>query len=394
MPEKKKLSLDDTEIAFGGKSNPEIKKAYRLFTLLNNSILSSVGPLLLTTAFKLRLPVTGLVKKIIFSHFCGGETLSECDNTINHLAKHNIGTILDYCSEGKSGENDFRKNAEEIIATIEKAANNPAIPFAVFKVTGICPFELLEKTSAKKPLTEEENKEFLSAKNLINSICETAFNRNVRIFIDAEESWIQPAIDNIAKEMMERYNKKQAIVFNTIQMYRRDRIAYLKEEYACALLNDYKLGVKLVRGAYLEKERKRASELNYPSPVHYSKEETDRDYNVALRFCMKHINRISLCAGTHNENSILLLTQIMEEIGLPENHDHIFFAQLLGMSDVISFNLAKAGYNVAKYVPYGPVKEAIPYLMRRAAENSAVMGQTSRELSLLKKEMKRRKLID
>ncbi len=385
------VSFENTEIAFSGKSKKDLNRAYWLFKLVGSNTFVKIGKSLTNFALRLHLPIKGLIKATIFKHFCGGETIDECEQTSNELAQYGIGTILDYSVEGKTSEEDFDATAKEIIATVNKANNNSNIPFSVFKVTGIARFELLEKVNNKADLTEEEKLEFERVYQRVNKICNASYQTGTPVFIDAEESWIQDTIDGLTNEMMAQYNKERAIVYNTIQIYRWDRLEFLKQSYAHARENGYILGIKLVRGAYMEKERDRAEELHYPSPIQKDKASSDKDYNAALDFCVQHIDRIALCAGTHNEESSLYLSKLIEQNQLNKNHPHLYFAQLYGMSDHISFNLANAGFNVAKYVPYGPIREVLPYLIRRAEENTSVAGQTSRELSLIMKEKQRRK---
>ena len=384
-------SFNNTKIAFRSKTDLQLKYSYRLFKLVGNNTLVKIGPLFLALALKLRLPIISIIKKTIFKHFCGGENIKDCEKTINELHQSNVGTILDYSVEGKERKEDFERVRIEIIKTIKRAKDDLKIPFAVFKVSGLCNLFLLEKISNKSSLTENEKVEKEKLFERVTEICQNAYDNNVRVFIDAEESWIQDAIDDIARKMMEKFNLNQAIVYNTLQMYRWDRISYLKECYAEAERNEYILGIKIVRGAYLEKENLRAEKMGYNSPIHKTKLGSDKDYDLSLNYCLKHIDRIAICAGTHNEKSSLLLINKMEELKIPKNHPHIYFSQLLGMSDHISFNLSSSGYNVAKYVPYGPVKDVIPYLIRRAQENTSIAGQTSRELSLIKSEITRRK---
>lgn len=390
LDEKKTMvSFDNTEIAFISKNDSDLKKSYLLFKLIGNPLLvkygGSLAPLGLKLGFK------GLIKNTIFKQFVGGEDINDCNNTIAQLGKYNIGTILDYSVEGKESETDFDACCKETIETIHRAKGDKNIPFCVFKVTGLARFDLLEKVSAKQTLTKEETEEYERVKNRVNKICKEAHDNNKPIFIDAEESWIQQAIDDLANENMSRYNKNSAIVYNTFQLYRKDRLAYLKHSFETGKANGYHVGAKLVRGAYMEKERKRASEKNYPSPIQDTKENSDKDYNLALEFCVEHISNMGLCAGTHNEKSSLLLVDLMQKNNIAPNDKRIYFSQLLGMSDHISYNLSQNGYNVAKYVPYGPVKEVLPYLIRRAQENTSVKGQTGRELSLIIKEKERRK---
>lgn len=385
------ISFDNTQIAFSYKSDAELNRAYWLFKLVGSPALVKVGKSLTHIALALHLPIKSFIKATIFKQFCGGETIDECSATIENLGKFNIGTILDYSVEGKEDEKDFDVTTQEIINTILKAKNSNYIPFSVFKVTGICRFSLLEKVNAKNSLNESETAEFDRAKKRIEKICASGFENGIPVLIDAEESWIQDAIDGIVEEMMQKFNKEKAIVYNTLQMYRHDRLTFLKQSYEKAIAGNYFLGVKIVRGAYMEKERARAAEKGYPSPIQPDKASCDRDYDAALKFCVEHYERIAICAGTHNEKSSALLAELLQQKNMDKKHPHFYFAQLLGMSDHISFNLSNAGYNVAKYVPYGPVKEVLPYLIRRAEENTSVAGQTGRELSLIIKELKRRK---
>lgn len=385
------ISFDNTEIAFQGKSKKDLNRAYYLFKLVSSNTLVKIGTSLLNIALFLRLPVLGIIKSTIYKHFCGGESIKDSQNTIEELANYQIGTILDFSVEGQESEANFDSAMQETIATIERAAGDDRIPFSVFKPTGMGRFALFEKVNTKQTLTEKEKQEYARVKNRINTICEKAYNLDAPIFIDAEESWIQDAIDQIATNMMRQYNKERAIVYNTLQMYRWDRLAYLKQSYADAENQHYFLGLKLVRGAYMEKERERAEKLSYDSPVHKDKASTDKDYDLAVTFCIEHIEKIALCAGTHNEESSAKLAQLLAYKGISKNDSRVYFSQLLGMSDHISYNLAHANYNVSKYVPYGPVKEVMPYLIRRAEENTSISGQTGRELSLIMKEKIRRK---
>ena len=343
-------------------------------------------------AFKLRLPIKGTIKRTIFSQFCGGESIQESIDTSTRLAEFGVDTILDYSIEGKVSDEDFDATVDEIIATIQEGKRNENIPFAVFKVTGIGRFDLLNKANPGiEHLNEVDRKTYNELVNRVDLICKAAHEASQPLFIDAEESWIQDSIDRIATDMMRRYNKEKAIVFNTLQMYRHDRLEYFRKEIVAAKNESYFLGVKIVRGAYMEKERDRAEEMGYPSPIQPDKAATDRDFDLALDLAIHHIDMVSICAGSHNEESSMLLTKLMKEHNIDKSNSSVYFAQLLGMSDHISFNLAYEGYKVAKYVPYGPVKEVMPYLIRRAEENTSVAGQTGRELSLINKERKRRK---
>lgn len=388
---KKIISFDNTEIAFKNKTNGYLDQSYWLFKAISSDFLINAGSRIINLAFNVGLPVKPLIKKTIFKHFCGGESIEECEPAIQALADGKVGTILDYSVEGEDLERAFSKTAEEIVRTIRRAKGDSRIPLTVFKVTGVAGFALLQKVSKDIELTDSERVAYFKAKGRVNHICKTAFDLNVPVMIDAEESWIQDAIDILATDMMRMYNREKVIVYNTYQLYRKDKLASLKADVYLAETDDFILGAKLVRGAYLEKERARAKELGYPSPINDTKEATDSDYNEALAFCIEHIKHVAFVAGTHNEESSLKLVQLMEHRGIPSDHVHIYFSQLLGMSDNISFNLADAGYNVAKYVPYGPVRSVLPYLFRRAEENKSIAGQTSRELSLIMKERKRRK---
>ncbi len=382
------ISFNNTENAFKAKTNSGLVQSYWLFKIISNPIMvklgAKLGPLALNIGFK------NLIKKTIFKQFVGGENIHDCELTIAELAKYNIGTILDYSVEGKENESDFDHCLNETLETIQKAKKDANIPFCVFKITGIARFEILEKVSAKIQLTTEEDNEWQRVKNRVNNICLSALENNQAILIDAEESWIQNAIDELANSNMLICNKSKTIVYNTFQLYLANRLNYFKLSLDQAKTNGYRLGAKLVRGAYMEKERARAIEMNYQSPIHKNKEATDQDFDEAINFCINNIDNMAICAGTHNENSSTLLLNLMEQKNISPNDKRIYFSQLLGMSDHISYNLSLNGYNVAKYVPYGPVKEVLPYLIRRAQENTSVKGQTGRELNLIIKEKKRR----
>ncbi len=349
-------------------------------------VLSAVAPV----AIKLHLPINWAVKATVYDQFCGGESIAGCEKTIKELADYQIGTILDYSVEGKESEKEFDACQAEIIRTIQKAKGDNRIPFSVFKVTGVVRFALLEKLQSGAALSPTEQAEWDRAKARVQAIAAAAHQAQQALFIDAEESWIQDAIDGLVTELMQQFNQQAPIVYNTIQLYRHDRLAYMQQAFVEAKAAGYWYAVKLVRGAYMEKERERAEEMGYPSPIQPNKAASDRDYNEALRFCVEHIEHLAVCSGSHNEESNQLLARLMQEKGLAAGHDRIWFAQLKGMSDHLSFNLSHAGYNVAKYVPYGPVPSVLPYLIRRAHENTSIAGQMSRELSLLVKERQRR----
>ena len=386
------ISFDNTEVAFRGKSKGDLNRAYWLFKVVSSPTMVRFGKWATNVALRLKLPIKAIIKKTIFRQFCGGESIQESLKASKTLASRNVKTILDYSIEGKTKEEDFDKTVQEIIGTIREGENNKNIPFAVFKVTGICLHDILEKSNdGIENLSTEEKKDYDKLKERVSIICSEAYNRNVPIFIDAEESWIQNTIDRLAYEMSVKFNQKTAIVYNTVQLYRHDRLVFLKSEIARADKENFKLGVKLVRGAYMEKERARAEEQGYPSPIQPNKDAADKDFNASLKVVIERIDRVSFCAGTHNEESSMLLVKLLKEYGVDSSDPRAYFAQLLGMSDHISFNLADNDLMVAKYVPYGPIKEVLPYLIRRADENTSVTGQTGRELSLIMKERKRRK---
>ncbi|MDA7803665.1 proline dehydrogenase family protein [Crocinitomix sp.] len=388
------ISFDNTEVAFAGKNNSDLQWSYRLFKMIGKPWLVKFGKVATAFAFAVRLPINGLIKKTIFKHFCGGETIADCSGRIKELSDYGIGTILDYSVEGKSTDGDLDRTRDEIIASIKTAEKNKSIPFAVFKITGIARTTLLKKANAEgAELTDQEREDMISAVKRVDAICAAAHSAGIPVFIDAEDSWYQDVIDRMTTAMMMKYNKEKAIVYNTVQMYRHDRLAFVKQTYLEGMAGNYYPGIKMVRGAYMEKEREAAEKEGYPSPIQATKEDTDRDYNLGLDFVVENIDRFALCAGTHNEASTLHLIQLMEKHGIAKDDKRIYFAQLLGMSDHISFNVAHDGYNVAKYVPYGPLKEVMPYLLRRAEENTSVAGQMGRELSLIVSETKRRRAL-
>ncbi len=386
-----KLDFNNTEIAFRNKSDEDLEKAYWLFKIVASNTLIKIGTPLTNFALKIGLPIQGIIRNTIYKQFCGGESIEGCEPAIAELGQAEVTTILDYSVEGEESEESFNHTCAEILRTVAYAQKNKLISFCVFKPTGLGRFDLFAKVDAKQPLSDQEKMEFARVYERIDAICGACYKADIRVLIDAEHSWIQDTIDDFAREMMEKYNKERVIVYNTYQLYRHDKFASLQADFAYAQTQNFYLGAKIVRGAYMEIERDRATEHGYPSPIQPNKEASDRDYNESIRFCLNHINRIGLMAGTHNEESARLLTDEMALRGISPANDHIFFAQLLGMSDNLSFNLADAGFHVAKYMPYGPVKAVMPYLFRRAQENTSVGGQTSRELSLIVKEKARRK---
>jgi len=383
--------FSNTQIAFKSKSDSDLNKSYWLFKAMSSAALTKMGSKALTSLLRSGLPVVPLIKKTIFAQFCGGESMQECEPTIRDLHANGVGTILDYSVEGEQQERSFAATVEEILAIIRKAKDDSRIPLAVFKPTGLGRYALYAKVTAGQSLSVAEQAEYFKVKARFNQICKLAHDLEVPVMIDAEESWLQGAIDDIALDMMRMYNRDKTFVYNTYQLYRSDKLASLKADIYLAATDEFKLGAKLVRGAYMEKERERAAQQGYPSPIHKDKAATDADFNEALRFCMEHLSNVSFVAGTHNEESCSLLVEQMQQSRTEHSNPAVYFAQLLGMSDHLSNNLAHCGYNVTKYVPYGPVKAVLPYLFRRAEENTSIAGQTGRELSLIKTEKARRK---
>ncbi|QJB35793.1 proline dehydrogenase family protein [Chitinophaga oryzae] len=384
------LSFDNTAIAFEAKTDKALKKANFLFSNIGKPWLVKMGAVFTPLAFKLRLPIKGIIKSTIFSQFCGGETLDEAAHTALQLGNYHVGVVLDYGVEAMEGEESYDHAVPEFIRAIQYAASKPDIPFIAIKITGFARFELLEKVHRGDTLTPQEQQEYIRVRSRVHSVAEAAAQYKVGLLIDAEESWIQKPVDDLTDEMMSLFNRNEVIVYNTFQMYCHDRFPFLQQSLEKAVKEGYLLGAKLVRGAYMEKENKRAAENNYPTPIQPSKEATDKDYNAAVQFCLNHLDKLGVFIGTHNENSCMLAARTMDEKNIPHNHPHVSFSQLLGMSDNITFNLAHAGYTVTKYLPYGPVKDVMPYLIRRAQENTSIAGQMGRELSLIRKEMKRR----
>lgn len=390
----REISFDNTEIAFGSLSDSELKQSYRLFQLMSRGALVNFGSRLATSMLKLPfLPGKSIIKKTIYKQFCGGETIRESLPLIEKLTQYNVKTILDYGVEAKDEEEELEKTAQHLVKGIEFAKKHPDVNIISSKITGLIRFALLEKVSAGETLNKKELAEWERGKKRVKFVSKAGYECDIQIYFDAEESWIQPAIDEIVTDMMRTYNKDAAIIFNTIQLYRHDKLAYFKECYDAAKGEGYHLGVKLVRGAYLEKENLRAETMGYATPMQPSKAASDRDFDLSLQFSMENLEGLAICVATHNENSCRLITELTKAKNINPSDTRIFFGQLFGMSDHLSFNLAQAGYNVAKYLPYGPVREVVPYLVRRAKENTSVSGQMTRELSFIKKEMKRRALL-
>jgi proline dehydrogenase len=390
------ISFDNTENAFAYKANKDLKRANFLFSSMGMQWLVDAGVRLTPFAMKIGLPIKSLVRQTIFKQFVGGETLEETSGVVDSLAKFNVDVILDYGVEGKEGEENFERATEEFIRVINYAATRKHIPFISIKVTGFARFKLLERLHDAPRLrsgihdNEAEEEEWRRVKERMYRICKVASEKNIGVLVDAEESWIQDPVDRLAIEMMEIFNKEKPVVYNTLQLYRHDRLAFLNLSYRISQQQNFFLAVKLVRGAYMEKERARALSKGVNSPIQPDKETTDDHYDKAVIFCIDNIENIACIVATHNEMSNMLAVELMEKKGLPFHHPHLHFSQLYGMSDNITFNLAKAGFWVSKYLPFGPINDVIPYLMRRAQENSSVSGQTGRELALIKKELKRR----
>jgi proline dehydrogenase len=394
------LSFDNTQNAFEYKSDKDLKRAKTLFTTMGYQWLVGIGTRVTPLVVRGKLPIIDtLIRNTIFKQFVGGETLEETKPPAATLAKFNVQVILDYGVEGKEGEANFDHACEQFIKNIHYAATQPNIPYISIKLTGMARFGLLQSLHESPRLrsgihdNELETEEWNRVRERMYRICEVAREKGIGVMLDAEETWIQDPVDRLAMEMMQEFNKEKVVMYNTIQLYRHDRLHFLKLSHRIAKEQGFILGEKLVRGAYMEKERSRAMEMGYPSPIQPDKESTDRDYDAAVAYCIENVEDIAVCIGSHNEKSNFLGAQLMQQKGIPHNHSHVHFSQLFGMSDHITFNLAKEGFNVSKYLPFGPMKDVIPYLMRRAQENSSVSGQTGKELYLIKKELERRKHI-
>ena len=383
--------FDDTEIAFKIKSDSELERAYFLFRMIQNEPLVRIGTAVSNFALNTKLPVEKLIRSTVFDHFCGGVNEDDCMPVIEKMFSMNVHSVLDYSVEGKESEEQFDKVLEKTLKTIEFSKEKKSIPFAVFKPTGFGRFHLYQKITERKELTLLEKEEWNQVVTRYHKVCKMAYEMNVPLLIDAEESWMQDAVDKLVEELMEVYNKDKYIVYSTLQMYRCDRLDYLKKLHKKAKEKNFYIGLKIVRGAYMDKERERAEENGYESPICVDKKSTDENYNAALKY-MAQNEKMAIFAGTHNEESSYLLMDLTFELNLEKNDSRVWFGQLYGMSDHISYNLASQNYNVAKYLPYGPVRNVMPYLIRRAEENTSVSGQTSRELNLLNTERRRRKL--
>lgn len=391
MTENSKINFEDTATAFAHKSNYELKKSHFVFSTMNYPWMVKAGTFMTNTALKMRLPVKGIIRKTLFDQFCGGESIQGSEPRMIQLAQSNVKTILDYSVEGEANEHGYDEAVEEALRVSTYARQHVSIPFCVIKITGIGSTRLMEKKQKRVEFTIEEQKKYDRILERIDMIVGQAVANDMKFMIDAEESWIQDVIDEMTCELMKKYNKEKPYVYNTYQLYRHEALANMKRDFEEVTAAGCHFAAKLVRGAYMEKESDRAEEMGYPDPIQPTKEATDQDYNDALRFAVANIDKFAVCAGTHNEQSCQLLATLIESAGIDRSDDRVYFAQLLGMSDNISFKLADLGYNVAKYVPYGPVEKVLPYLFRRADENTSIAGQSGREFTLVKKELKRRR---
>lgn len=384
--------FNNTEIAFSLKSNRELRKAHFLFKMMGYPSLINFGSAVMMKSLQWRLPVKGLIKHTVFEHFCGGTTEEECKSVVDSMYLKGVSSILDYSVEGKEDEADFNAVVDKKLKLIKHAAHSDALPFEVVKPTGIGRFYIWQKVTEKKELTAAEQAEWQRIKDRVLLLSQTAYDNDIALLFDGEESWMQDAADELIRDMMLQFNKEKAIIYNTLQCYRHDRLDYIKELYNDAIENNFIVGVKIVRGAYMEKERARAEEMNYESPICANKMATDEMFNSAMYFILDHLDVIKLCIGTHNESSTLQAMEILTKKGIAANNKDVWFGQLYGMSDNLTFNLAQMNYNTFKILPFGPIKDVMPYLIRRAQENTSVAGQTGRELILIRQEMKRRGL--
>lgn len=391
MKKARELSFDNTEYAFAHKSDQEVRKSYRIFSMMQFSFLVRLGSFLAPIALKLKIPIRWAILPTIFEQFCGGETLKEVAKTADFLKEYDVECALDYGVEASAGEDNYDQAVKELQTAINYAGSEPGIPMVSLKATGYCRTTLLEKIHLKQDLEEEEKAEWQRAYGRIDAICQTALENKISVLFDAEESWIQGAVNELALQMMEQYNKERPTVYNTYQMYLKNRLEDIKNHWKIGIEKGYITGIKIVRGAYMEKERERAEENDYPSPVQPNKAATDKDYNAAIHWCLDRLDQLSLFIGTHNEKSCMQAAEHLHQHHIPHGHPHVYFCQLYGMSDNITFNLAQRGYQAAKYLPYGPVKDVLPYLIRRSKENSSIAGQMGREITLLRTEIKRRK---
>ncbi|MGK0324361.1 MAG: proline dehydrogenase [Psychroserpens sp.] len=384
--------FNNTDVAFALKNDSQLERAYFLFKMISYQPMVRIGSAATNFALKANLPIEGLIRSTVFDHFCGGVNEEDCVPVIDTMFTKGVSSVLDYSVEGKEAEDAFDDCRDKILKIIRFADEKEAMPIVVFKPTGFGRFYLYQKLGEGKMLTSREQEEWGRVVARFDAICKLAKEKDIEVLIDGEESWMQDAADDLCEAMMGKYNTSKTIVYNTLQTYRWDRLDYLKSLHERAKTDGFKVGFKIVRGAYMEKERNRAEEKGYESPICENKLATDENFDTCMSYILNNLNVISLFIGTHNEQSCYLAMKMMEDMGIEKTDNNVWFGQLYGMSDHISFNLAEQGYNVAKYVPFGPVKDVMPYLIRRAEENTSVAGQTSRELNLIKQEKKRRKI--
>lgn len=391
MSEISKINFEDTATAFAHKTDAQLRKSHLVFSVMDYPWVVKVGTAVTNTALAMKLPVKGIIKKTLFDHFCGGESINGSEARMQKLAGAKVKTILDYSVEGEASEQGYDEAVEEALRVADYAKDHVSIPFCVIKPTGIGSGKLMEKKQKGETFSADEQARFDKIYERLDKIVSLAVSNDMKFMIDAEETWYQDVVDEMAYTLMKKYNKEKPYVYNTYQLYRHESYANMVKGYEEVTAAGCYFAAKLVRGAYMEKERERAEDKGYTDPIQPTKEATDQDYNKALNFVIDHIDKFAVCAGTHNEDSCQHLADLMAEKGINKSDDRVYFAQLLGMSDNISFKLASEGYNVAKYVPYGPVEKVLPYLFRRAEENTSIAGQSSREYRLIQKELKRRK---
>ena len=383
--------FDNTQTAFKLKSDSELERAYFLFKMISIEPLVRIGTAATNFALKAHLPVEGLIRSTVFDHFCGGVNEVDCIPKISEMYKSGVYSVLDYSVEGKVDEAQFDLALQKTLELITFSKNNKAMPIAVFKPTGFGRLKIYQKVSDKISLSASEKEEWYRIKKRFDLVCASGNLNKIKILIDAEESWIQPALDDLVEELMACYNKEEIMVYATIQLYLSERLPYLKSLLEKSKKEAYQIGVKLVRGAYIEKETARANLKQYANPVCSSKEATDCNFDQGLQLLLENLDQAAVFVGSHNEASTLKALEQMKQANIATNHPRVCFAHLYGMSDYISYNLSDQGYNVVKYLPYGPIKKVVPYLIRRAEENSSIANQTSREMELIRKEIKRRK---
>lgn len=382
-----------SDSAFSHYSISQLRRTKVLFKILQNPLVSWFSGFVPHIPILLRLPfVKSLIKHYIFSHFCGGEDWKEVHQSALKLQKQNILSSLDYSVECKQTEQDYETTKKVLLNVLEEAKNLSHIPFCVLKITGLGRFALLEKIHNGQTLSDNEKAEWQRVQSRFDSICEKAVDCNTKLLVDAEESWIQKPIDNIVKRAMKRHNQNEPMIYNTYQLYLKAKYEQLKTDWEKAKEKGYILGSKLVRGAYMEKETKRAVKMHLPNPIQPSKAKCDQDFNDSLKFCLKHIDDFGIYIGTHNIESTQKARQLMQEYGIAKSDERVFFSQLLGMREILSYELAQQDYLVSKYTPFGKIAEVIPYLLRRIQENSSVKDQLNDEIKVITRELENQKL--